>query len=141
MIMVDSKKEEAGGEKEHVSFVTEGTLACGENQCQIVYQESLVTGMEGTTTTLKVEKGSVLLVREGTLSSLLVFEKGKTHWSGYETEFGTFQIGITARRVDVCMTEDGGRLEVDYAMEFNGARGSTNSISVDVKPRQEKQLH
>ncbi len=133
MITVDSRKEDIEGEMEVSQFVTEGTLACSEGNCLITYEESEVTGMDGTTTMLKVESGSVMLIRSGTLSSLLVFEKGKTHWSGYETQFGSIQIGITANRVDVEMTETGGNISVDYMMDFNGARGGRNSIHVDVR--------
>ncbi len=135
MITVESRKEDADGDIESMSFVTEGTLGCGDGQCKIVYQESEVTGMDGTTTTLQVEKGSVLLIRHGTLSSLLVFEKGKTHHSEYETQFGAVQIGVTARRVDVDMTDEGGKVQIDYTLEYNGAQGGRNSISLDVRPR------
>ncbi len=133
MITVDSRKEDMEGETEVSQFVTEGTLGCDEGQCQIIYQESEVTGMAGTTTMLKVESGSVMLIRSGTLSSILVFEKGKTHWSGYDTEFGSIQIGVTANRVDVSMSELGGKVLVDYTLDFNGARGGRNSIHVDVR--------
>lgn len=136
MITVDSRKEESDGEVENLSFVTEGTLLCEAGMCEITYQESEMTGMAGTTTTLKVEKGSVLLIRHGTLSSILVFEKGKTHYSGYDTEYGSFQIGVTARRVDVDMTDGGGRLVVDYSLDFNGAQGGRNTIRVDVRTKE-----
>jgi uncharacterized beta-barrel protein YwiB (DUF1934 family) len=95
-----------------------------------------MTGMAGTTTTLKVEKGSVLLIRHGTLSSILVFEKGKTHYSGYDTDYGSFQVGVTARRVDVDMSEGGGQLLVDYSLDLNGAQGGRNTIRVGVRTKE-----
>lgn len=137
MITVESRQEHMDGEVENLSFVTEGTLLCEAGLCEITYQESEMTGMAGTTTTLKVEKGSVLLIRHGTLSSILVFEKGKTHYSGYDTEFGSFQIGVTARRVEVEVVETGGHLQVDYTMEFNGAQGGRHTIRVDVRTKEQ----
>lgn len=137
MITVDSRKEEVDGEVENLSFVTEGTLLCEAGLCEITYQESEMTGMAGTATTMKVEKGSVLLIRQGALSSILVFEKGKTHYSGYDTEFGRFQVGVTARRVEVAMTETGGQIQVDYAMTFNGAEGGRHAIRVDVRKKEQ----
>lgn len=136
MITVDSSKVDMDGDAESMSFVTEGTLLCGSGFCEIAYQESEMTGMAGTTTTLKVEKGSVLLIRHGALSSILVFEKGKTHYSGYDTEYGSFQIGVTARRVEVEMTETGGHVTVDYSLEYNGAQGGRNSIRVGVRMKE-----
>ncbi len=135
MISVDSRKEDPDGDSESMSFVTEGTLLCEGGICEITYQESEMTGMQGTTTTLKVERGSVMLIRNGTLNSILVFERGKTHYSGYETEYGIFQIGVTARKVEVDMQATGGRVQVDYVLEFNGAQGGRNNIAIDVKPR------
>lgn len=133
MITVESKKEDEEGEIEVVSFVTEGTLLCDNLQYEIRYSESEMTGMEGTVTTLKVEDGSVLLIREGTLSSMLVFEKGKTHVSSYDTEFGSLQVGVTARKVDVQMTESGGTIQIDFNLDYNGAQGGRNAINVGVK--------
>ena len=135
MISVESTKEDADGDSESMSFVTEGTLGCEDGQCKITYQESEVTGMDGTTTILQVEKDSVLLIRNGTLSSLLVFEKGKTHLSEYDTQYGIIQIGVTARRVQVDMTDKGGKVQIDYLLEYNGAQGGRNSISMDVRLR------
>lgn len=135
MISVESTKEDADGDRESMSFVTEGTLGCEGGQRKITYQESEVTGMNGTTTILQVEKDSVLLIRNGALSSLLVFEKGKTHFSEYDTQYGIIQIGVTARRVQVDMTDEGGKVKIDYLLEYNGAQGGRNSISLDVRLR------
>ena len=132
LITVASKKELEEGDNESISFVTEGTLSCVLETCEIKYNESTATGMEGTVTTIKVERDSVLLIREGTLNTMLIFEKGKTHTSGYETEYGTLQVGVTAQRIETNMKEFGGSINIEYMMDYNGAQGGKSSIQITV---------
>lgn len=133
LISVSSRKDDTGGDPEILDFMTSGSYEVNGTEAVIVYQESAVTGMEGTTTTIRVNPGSVILIRTGKLSSMLVFEEGKTHSSGYDTEYGTINVGVATRRVSVKLDERGGRVEVDYIIEFNSAFGGRNSITVDVK--------
>ena len=60
-----------GAENETVELVTEGTLIRdGDGEYTISYQESEVTGMEGTLTTFQIERGRVTLLRIGEFNSL-----------------------------------------------------------------------
>lgn len=133
MITVSSRKDDTGGEPEILQFVTGGSYAMEGTNAVIVYAESAVTGMEGTTTTLKASPDSVILIRSGKLASMLIFEEGKTHTTDYETDYGAIHIGVATKRVSVSLDEGGGRIEVDYILEFNSAFGGRNSITVDVK--------
>ncbi|MGI6623131.1 MAG: DUF1934 domain-containing protein [Clostridiaceae bacterium] len=135
LITVNSIIDDASGEKDHMSFVTEGTLT-RENGCFIVkYEESEITGLNGTTTTLKVEKDSVTLMRHGNVDALMLFEVGKTHLTDYDTQYGSVILGITARNVDVDFCESGGNIKVDYILEYNRSYGGRNSLIVSVSEK------
>lgn len=136
IITIDSSKEDDYGEVEKMSFTTEGKLSGVVGAYEIMYQESELTGLAGTTTTLKAGKDSIILIRDGALGSMLVLEKGKTHQSTYRTEYGSLQIGVTARRVDVNMTDLGGELTADYLLDINGTGGGRSSIRIAVRGKQ-----
>ena len=89
-----------GAENETVELVTEGTLIRdGDGEYTISYQESEVTGMEGTLTTFQIERGRVTLLRIGEFNSQMVFEQGRRHLSMYDTPYGALSVGVNTRRM------------------------------------------
>ena len=57
-------------------LTTEGTLELTEEGLLLTYQETALTGMEGTTTTFEVSGPQVILRRVGSVNSQMVFEEG-----------------------------------------------------------------
>jgi len=135
LITVNSVIDDASGGKDHMSLITEGTLT-KENDCYVVkYEESEITGLNGTTTTLKVAKDSVTLIRHGNVDAMMLFEVGKTHLTDYATQYGSVILGITARNVDIDFNESGGNIKVDYILEYNRSFGGRNSLFVSVSEK------
>ncbi|MGI6050061.1 MAG: DUF1934 domain-containing protein [Acetivibrionales bacterium] len=135
LITVNSTIDDPSGERDKMSFVTEGILIKEDNEYIVSYEESEITGLKGTTTTLRVGKNSVILARHGSVDSLMLFEVGKTHETGYDTSHGSITLGITAKNVDVDFNESGGNIKVDYILEYNRTYGGKNSIDVHVRER------
>ena len=101
---------------EEMELVTAGRLVReGRDRYTISYEESELTGMEGTTTVVRVEGPRVTLVREGSVNSQMVFEEGCRHLSMYETPYGALSVGIKTRRMRSTLGESGGALEIDSA--------------------------
>ena len=74
-----------------VELVTEGRLAREGDSYTLSYQESELTGLEGTLTTIQVDGGQVTLLRVGEFNSQLVFQEGRRHLSVYNTPAGRAQ--------------------------------------------------
>jgi uncharacterized beta-barrel protein YwiB (DUF1934 family) len=132
LITVESVMDDAKGNNDKLSFITEGKLVRENDGYTLSYEESEVTGLNGTTTTLKLTKDSVTLFRQGSVESIMLFEVGKTHITDYNTQYGNMMMGITARNVDVNIKDSGGSIKVDYDLEYNSAYGGRNSLSVNV---------
>jgi len=110
-----------------LELVTEGKYYKKGNAYFITYKESEVTGMEGTTTTLKISDGVVTLMRFGAVNSQFIFEQGQKHLAYYDTSYGTFTVGVYANEVDVKMDDEGGEIRVDYKLEIdNNKSGETD---------------
>lgn len=120
-IQVDNDNDE-----NTLELITEGKFYKKGNNYYISYKESEVTGMQGTTTTLKVEDGVVTLMRFGKVNSQFVFQKGQKHISSYETEHGNLTIGVYANNVDINIDDKGGEIRVGYQVEI--ANQSTGRI-------------
>lgn len=135
LITVNSVLDSVSGEVDKMSFITEGTLHREDNDFIVSYEESEITGLDGTTTILRVNRDSVTLTRHGNVDTMMLFEVGKTHLSDYDTEYGNVILGVTAKNVDVNFNETGGDIKVDYILEFNRAYGGKNSLCVSVSER------
>ena len=119
---------------EEMELVTPGRLVRdAQGRYTISYEESELTGLEGTTTVLQIEGGRVTLLREGSVNSQMVFEEGCRHLSMYETPYGALSVGINTRRMKNTVGEDGGDLEIDYAVEIDNLLAGQNLFRMSVK--------
>ena len=118
---------------DEIELVTEGQLTRNEaGDFTVSYQETELTGLEGTTTMLHFDGPRITLLREGTVNSQMVFEEGRRHLSMYETPYGALSVGINTRRVRNTISESGGDLEIDYAIEIDNLVAGRNFFSMNV---------
>lgn len=122
-------------EPEVTELMTEGTMSTGEGGVTLIYQESELTGLEGTQTTIQVEPECVTILREGQVNSQMVFQQGRRHLSLYNTPYGTMTMGVSTRRMKVDLDDTGGSIEIDYAIEIDHAVAGQNLFQIYVKTR------
>ena len=83
-------------EDDVIELVTEGRLEReDEGHFTLSYQESEVTGLEGTLTTFQIEPERITLMRLGGVNSEMVFELGRRHLSMYDTRTARWPWGST----------------------------------------------
>jgi uncharacterized beta-barrel protein YwiB (DUF1934 family) len=117
-----------------IELVTSGTLSRTDTGYHLSYQETELTGLGGTTTTFHVETDrKVTLIRLGEVNSQMVFEEQKKHISAYETPYGAMTVGVAAHRVSADLSETGGTLEIDYALEIDHAIAGENHFRIQVR--------
>ena len=105
-------------------LMTEGTLEQTEDGFLLSYQETELTGMEGTLTTFEIGPGRVILRRSGSVNSQMVFEEGRQHTSLYETPYGELSVDIQTSRLLHNLTERGGLMEIKYSIAVEPRHGS-----------------
>ena len=114
-------------------LMTDGTLEVTEDGLVLSYEESELTGMEGTTTTFEVCGGRVTLTRSGAVNSQMVFEEGRQHTSLYETPFGELSVDIQTGRLRHNLTERGGIMEIQYSIAVEHTVTGRNCFKIRVK--------
>ena len=135
VISVEGTQRMAGEEKQTVQIVTDGTMKREGDMVYLSYEESEMTGMEGTTTTFAVGSDQVVLTRTGAVQAQMIFEKGKRNVSLYDMGFGALTIGVKARRLKNELGPEGGRLEISYGIEIEDQVQGLNSFVIDVRKR------
>lgn len=133
IINVKSTQTDIDNDASTLELITEGKYYQKGSNYYISYKESEVTGMLGTTTTLKVEDGVVTLMRFGKVNSQFVFQKGQKHISAYETEYGNFTIGVYANNVDININDAGGEIRVGYRIEIDNQSTGRNDFYMFIR--------
>ena len=116
-----------------IELVTEGRLIRDETGYTLTYQESELTGLEGTLTTIQVEGEQVTLMRVGEFNTQMVFREGRRHLSMYNTPYGAMAIGVNTRHLLAELDDHGGNIEIDYCIEVDHAVASRNIFCIQFK--------
>ena len=125
---------EESPEPEILGINTLGSYTDDGERISICYSESEATGLEGSTTTvtfLKSDPTVVSMIREGLVSTTLVFESGKRHHCLYKTPFMPFEICVRTIKVSNSLL-DIGALSLDYVVEIRGAKAERTKFSMQI---------
>ena len=118
---------------ETIELVSEGTLEQTETGWELRYEESDLTGMAGATTVFRFEPGRITLIREGSLNSEMVFEEGNFNESLYQMDFGALMITVCASKVQYDITEQGGTMDLTYAIEVEQSAAGLIDYHMDIQ--------
>lgn len=131
LISIDGTQNFGNNDTNNVELTTAGELDVLADSYILKYEESELTGMEGTTTEITVSNdGIVSLSRSGTVNSNLIFEEGKRHLSYYDTQDGAFSIGVFASYVDTILEQNYGEISITYAMDVDDKPIGENEIRI-----------
>ena len=138
LLTIRSEQHYEDMEPDSIELMTEGTLTLtGEGGMVLSYQESELTGLEGTTTAFEIRGAQVILTRTGSVNSQMVFEEGKQHTSLYETPFGELAIDIQTSRLRHSLTERGGLLDLRYSISVDHSATGRNAFKIRVRRKHE----
>lgn len=124
-----------GCDPDDTELTTEGTLTMLPGGMLLRYEESALTGMEGTTTTFELRGPRVVLTRFGKVNSQMVFEEGRQHTSLYETPMGELSVDIQTSLLRHNLTERGGLLEIKYSIAVEHTATGKNTFKIRVRPK------
>lgn len=112
---------------------TEGVMTIDGEAVSLTYEETELTGMEGTTTCFTVLGDTVVLERTGAIQSRMEFKQGERSSSLYETPWGTMVVDIATTKLAHRLTERGGVMEIAFTIAINHQVTGTNRFKVRVK--------
>lgn len=118
---------------EVIEVVTPGKFHLGESEFKAVYEESEISGMDGTTTTLVIKDDALILEREGSTTTRMEFKKGEEVVSLYNTPYGMMNINISTKELDIDMDDDGGVVYTKYILGLEGQPGITTELKVKIR--------
>lgn len=115
---------------------SEGVFEYKNGNIKISYEESEATGLENCTTSITfsdAEPGKVFMYRAGPVKTALMFSEGQRYISVYETEYGSFEVGIHTEKCDNKIGPDGGELSIVYNVELRGSEAEHTELDMKVR--------
>lgn len=128
---VISNANMSDGEK--IEVVSPGEFTKTDNGYKIVYEETELSGMEGTITKILIEDEKVVLERQGTTETKMVFISGEPYVCLYNTPYGMLEITISTKMLNVNINDKGGNLEINYDIVVAGQKPSNTSLLIKIE--------
>lgn len=141
IISIRGLQESEGETADPITLVTAGRFYRKNGLYYITYDETALTGLEGTRTTVKVGADSVKVIRTGLYPSELLFELGKRNMSLYHTEYGDLSIVVSTNHIQNTLTDDGGDLDVKYTVEVANTPVGVNHLTLNIKNAEEGAIY
>lgn len=131
IISVSSKQPNS--EESAIEVVTPGEFYKEDNFYYAIYDETELSGMEGTKTTLKISEDVMYLKRVGTTNAEMEFRPKSENVILYNTPYGTLEIITKTKELQVDMMDDGGNVMVDYNLSISGQPGQNTILNINIK--------
>lgn len=131
LISISSAQKESKEDK--IEVVTPGKFYKEQDAYYAVYDETEISGMEGTTTTLQIWPNKLSLVRIGTTSAKMEFEKNSPCTTLYNTPYGMLEIKIETNDLKVEVGDSGGEISVNYNMSIAGQKPQNTELQIKIK--------
>ncbi|AVQ37642.1 TPA: DUF1934 domain-containing protein [Clostridium botulinum] len=134
LIHVLSSVPETKEKNDSIEVVTPGNFYKKDRNYYAVYEETAISGMEGTTTTLKISEKNFSLIRMGSTSTKMDFALNKKNMSMYSTPYGTLEININTKKLDINIDDNGGSIYIDYIMSVAGQKPQNTILNINISP-------
>lgn len=133
--IVTTQINNLSNEEETIELMTEGDFIEDHRGFRLIYDETELSGMEGTTTTLDIEENKVIMSRLGSASSIMEFEKGKKHKTLYNTEFGNLYMEMHTTNIDILFKKNPLLIDIqiDYDIIVKNLFEGKNKMRIKVK--------
>lgn len=116
-----------------IEVVTPGKFIIEDNGFKAIYEESEISGMEGTTTTLNIQDNILVLDRVGSTTTNMEFKEGTVAVSLYNTPYGVLSLNIDTEKLNINVNENGGEIYSKYTLGLEGQEGITTELNIKIK--------
>lgn len=128
ILIKSSQKTEKG--RSEMEIEVEGSITTKKSACYLIYKEPEGTGLDNTTTSLKIEEGKITLIRTGSTSLKQVFIRGEETYSEYKTPYGNFPITVNSKEVKAELIKDKGKIFLQYDISVGGEKLEDQSLAM-----------
>ena len=124
-----------------VEMITAGDYFLKNGNHYILYDE-IQEGVEGVIkNTIKIRPSAMDIIKHGSSSVHMTFEKDKKNMSCYATPFGELMIGVSTNDIRIEESEDCLKVRVAYSLDINYQHVSECDIILEVRSKATADIH
>lgn len=116
-----------------IEVVTPGEFLVNNKSFEAIYDETEISGMEGTKTKLVICPNSILLEREGTTATKMDFKKNNSSISLYNTPYGILELKINTKELKIDVDENGGEVFINYNLSVGDDKPMDTELKIKIK--------
>lgn len=120
---------------EPIEMTTVGEYFYRNNKHYIIYDEVMEGETKTTKNRIKIAPGMMELNKSGVVNVHMLFEENKKHVTHYYTPYGSLNMGIDTKKVELCEEEDSLQVSVLYGLEMNQEFLADCDIQIKVKSK------
>ena len=133
LVTVIGIQRDAGGDENRIELVTPGRKYQKNGVHYITYKESAISGMEGSTTLIKLYPGHVTVIRMGSVEHKQEFCLGEETFSTYITPYGSLEMGIQTKLLEHSRPDELDSIQIGYDLKIDGQWQSYNELSISIR--------
>lgn len=116
-----------------IEVKTPGNYYISDGTYLAKYDETEISGMEGTTTTIEIHPNKLSLIREGTTNAKMEFEKNNKYTTLYNTPYGSLELVISTKELKVDVNDNGGEIRINYDMSVAGQKPQQTELKINIR--------
>lgn len=130
ILNIDTTLKDDTGEDQEINLITEGQIGERNGNSYITYDETEISGMQGSKTTIKLEPHRLTLIRNGKIATKMEFSVGEMFMTAYETPFGLFDMIIKTKNLRYEKEEMAGNIWLEYSIEMGSNKLQNCSMKI-----------
>jgi|GEM_PF-618626 len=130
---VKAAQQFQGCQPEQIEFLTDAVLYERNGTYFIIYDESDLTGLEGTRTIVKLEGKNITVIRTGSYPMRMLFVEHERYVGMYPVAAG-IEMAMYTTHITNTIHENGGRLVLEYTIEMDNIFMGKNHFELKFVP-------
>jgi uncharacterized beta-barrel protein YwiB (DUF1934 family) len=132
-IRIISSVEDQNGRQQPSEQICFGRMAEKNGTNYVFYEESEVTGLEGTKTTIKWNDERIIILRSGTLDHRQEFCQGLVDKSLYQTPYLKIPLETATKYLYTGFRKGVWNLEIEYSLSHSGQPYGDMKILIEIE--------
>lgn len=132
-VFVISSEITTDGEKSNIELTTTGNYSRLNGRWVLLYDEMSEDKTTVIKTIVKADDKSVMITRNGDVSSKLIMTEGERNMCQYRTQFGDILLGVYCNEVINKLNDNGGTISMSYTLDVNASVLSENNVMIKIR--------
>ncbi len=127
--------------QEKVEVINSGSYYFKNQKHYILYDEAIEGFSEPNKNKIKIDQGIVEVQKKGPITVQMVFDEKNKHISYYQTPYGSMEMGIDTKKVELREKDDQMDLKIEYSLEINQEHLAECNIEISIMSKDSASFH